>query len=91
MKDENDGYKIKITQLESAIRRLERLSSMDIRGRAKEADSWYIAQWKLLFLHKLQKEMYSVHFAQRHGRSQHMSTLEVENPLFGSASLALLL
>jgi len=39
MKDENDGYKIKITQLESAIRRLERLSSMDIRGRSKEADS----------------------------------------------------
>ena len=34
LEDENDSYKIKITQLESAIRRLERQSSMGIRGRA---------------------------------------------------------
>ena len=39
MEDENDGYKIKITQLESAIRRIECQSSMDIRGRAQQADS----------------------------------------------------
>jgi len=44
LEDENDGYKIKITQLESAIRRIERQSSMDIRARAQEADSRYITQ-----------------------------------------------
>jgi len=34
LEDENDSYRIKITQLESAVRRLERQSSMGIRGRA---------------------------------------------------------
>jgi len=34
LEDENDSYKIKISQLESAIRRLERQSSMAIRSRA---------------------------------------------------------
>jgi len=40
LEDENDGYKIKITQLESVIRRrIERQSSIDIRGCAQEADN----------------------------------------------------
>ena len=34
LEDENDSYKIKISQLESAIRRLERQSSMAIRSRS---------------------------------------------------------
>jgi DNA repair exonuclease SbcCD ATPase subunit len=35
LEDENDTYKIKITQLESIIRRLERQSSMGIRGHSE--------------------------------------------------------
>jgi hypothetical protein len=50
MEYDNDGYKIKITQLESAIRRLERQSFMGIRGHAWEADIRYIAQWNWWFI-----------------------------------------